>query len=64
MWKKTLLAVAGMAAVAVGYLALTGFRGPGHGTCAVISNPFHWRINKAGRGDPSGLFIFCWATAG
>lgn len=31
MWKKTLLAVAGMAAVAVGYLALTGFRGPGHG---------------------------------
>jgi len=31
MWKKTLLTVAGVAAVAVGYLALTGFRGPGHG---------------------------------
>jgi len=29
--KKTLLTIAGVAAVAVGYLALTGFRGPGHG---------------------------------
>lgn len=29
--KKTLITLAGVAAVAVGYLALTGFRGPGHG---------------------------------
>jgi len=27
--KKTLLTIAGVAAIAVGYLALTGFRGPG-----------------------------------
>lgn len=32
MWKKTLLTLAGVAAVAVGYLALTGFRGPGCGS--------------------------------
>jgi len=41
MWKKTLLAFAGVAAIAVGYLTLTGFRGPGHGC--------------GGRGDPARM---------
>lgn len=41
MWKKTLLTIAGVAFVAVGYLTLTGFRGPGHGC--------------GGRGDPARL---------
>ncbi len=36
--KKTLLTLAGVAAVAVGYLSLTGFRGPGHG-CGSRGDP-------------------------
>ena len=42
MWKKTLLTIAGVAAIAVGYLTLTGFRGHGGPGCG-------------GRGDPARM---------